>query len=85
MKGHSDETQKFRVVPEDAVSVRALLVEIYQALKEKGYNPTNQLVGYLMSGDPTYITSHKGARNLVRRLERDEIIEELVRYYLEGR
>lgn len=85
MKGQFDQTQTFRVVPEEAVSVRALLLEVYQALREKGYNPTNQLVGYLMSGDPTYITSHKGARNLVRKLERDEIIEELVRYYLEGR
>ncbi|MGE5573258.1 MAG: IreB family regulatory phosphoprotein [Bacillota bacterium] len=85
MKGPFDETQTFRVVPEDVVSVRALLLEVYQALKEKGYNPTNQIVGYLMSGDPTYITSHRGARNLIRKLERDEIIEELVRYYLEGR
>jgi len=85
VKGPLDETQTFRVVSEDVVSVRALLLEVYEALKEKGYNPTNQIVGYLMSGDPTYITSHKGSRNLVRKLERDEIIEELVRYYLEGR
>ena len=52
------------------------------ALKEKGYNPVNQLVGYLMSGDPTYVTSHKGARNHIRKLERDEILEELIRHYL---
>ena len=67
---------------EDKVSIREVLLEVSHALKEKGYNPVNQLVGYLMSGDPTYVTSHKGARNLIRRLERDEILEELIRHYL---
>ncbi len=76
------ETRSFRIVPEDKVSIREVLLEVSHALKEKGYNPVNQLVGYLMSGDPTYVTSHKGARNLIRRLERDEILEELIRYYL---
>ncbi|NLN05187.1 MAG: IreB family regulatory phosphoprotein [Clostridiaceae bacterium] len=62
---------------------RIVLTEVYEALKEKGYNPISQLVGYIMSGDPTYITNHKNARALVTRVERDEIVEELFKYYLE--
>lgn len=62
---------------------RVMLTEVYEALKEKGYNPISQLVGYIMSGDPTYITNHKNARALVTRVERDEIVEELFKYYLE--
>jgi uncharacterized protein (UPF0297 family) len=61
MNGSFDETRTFRIVPEDKVSIRDVLLEVSHALKEKGYNPVNQLVGYLMSGDPTYVTSHKGA------------------------
>ena len=57
-------------------------MDVYEALAEKGYHPINQIVGYIMSGDPTYITSHNGARNKIRKLERDEILEELVTYYL---
>ena len=57
-------------------------MDVYEALAEKGYHPVNQIVGYIMSGDPTYITSHNGARNKIRKLERDEILEELVTYYL---
>ncbi|NPV52835.1 MAG: IreB family regulatory phosphoprotein [Firmicutes bacterium] len=83
MKDVREETQTFKVVPEDAVSISAVLHEVYEALKEKGYNPVNQLVGYILSGDPTYITNHKNARNLIRKLERDEILEELVRSYIE--
>ena len=64
--------------------VKKLLREVVLALVEKGYNPVNQLVGYLVSGDPAYITGHKNARNLIQRLERDEIIEELVNSYLKG-
>ncbi|WP_264844723.1 IreB family regulatory phosphoprotein [Caldinitratiruptor microaerophilus] len=60
-----------------------ILRRVYDALKEKGYNPVDQIVGYLLSGDPTYITSHNGARNLIRRVERDVLLEELVRAYLE--
>jgi uncharacterized protein (UPF0297 family) len=56
---------------------------VYNALKEKGYNPISQIVGYLLSGDPAYITSFKGARNLIRKIERDELLEELVKSYLE--
>ncbi|MGB9859020.1 MAG: IreB family regulatory phosphoprotein [Moorellaceae bacterium] len=64
------------------MKVRDVLYEVRAALVERGYNPINQLVGYLLSGDPAYITSHKGARNLIRRVERDEILEELLNNYL---
>ncbi len=62
---------------------KAILTDVYNSLKEKGYNPVNQLVGYLISGDPTYITNYNGARALVRKLERDEILEEVMKTYLE--
>ena len=62
---------------------KAILNDVYNALKEKVYNPINQLVGYLISGDPSYITSYNGARALLRKLERDEIIEEVIKSYLE--
>ena len=61
---------------------REILSQVYQALKEKGYDPINQIVGYIISGDPTYITSHKNARNLIRRLERDELLEEVFEFYV---
>jgi uncharacterized protein (UPF0297 family) len=61
---------------------KSILEEVYNALKEKGYNPVNQLVGYIISGDPTYITNYNGARALVRKLERDEILEEVLKSYL---
>lgn len=64
--------------------VRDTLLTVYQALEEKGYNPYNQIVGYLLSGDPAYIPRNRDARNLIRRHERDEIIEELVRFYLDN-
>ncbi|MGB4337532.1 MAG: IreB family regulatory phosphoprotein, partial [Bacillota bacterium] len=81
MNGRGDETVRYSAVEaEQEISpVRRVLNEVIEALAEKGYNPVNQLVGYLLSGDPTYITSHKNARNTIRRVERDEIIEELVR------
>ncbi len=66
----------------EKASTREVLMDVYTSLKEKGYNPINQIVGYIMSGDPTYITSHNGARNKIRKLERDEILEELVTCYL---
>ncbi|KXA14679.1 IreB family regulatory phosphoprotein [Clostridium perfringens] len=62
---------------------KSILTDVYNSLKEKGYNPVNQLVGYLISGDPTYITNYNGARALVRKLERDEILEEVIKSYLE--
>ncbi|HAQ39983.1 IreB family regulatory phosphoprotein [Anaeropeptidivorans aminofermentans] len=79
------ETQKFTEF--DKISkneAKEILREIYYALKEKGYNPVNQIVGYILSGDPTYITSHRNARVLVGKLERDELLEEMVTFYLEN-
>jgi len=70
--------------PEDSFNedIKVTLIKIYEALKEKGYNPINQIVGYLLSGDPAYIPRYKDARNLIRKIERDELIEELVKYYI---
>ncbi|CCQ93309.1 conserved hypothetical protein [[Clostridium] ultunense Esp] len=80
-----EHTQKFTVKNEEmSVSIRQLLTFVYQALEEKGYHPINQLVGYLISGEPAYIPRHNNARNLIRKVERDEIIEELVRFYLKA-
>ncbi|WP_069649734.1 IreB family regulatory phosphoprotein [Caloranaerobacter ferrireducens] len=77
-------TVKFNVEKENITEARKIIVSVYNALKEKGYNPINQMVGYILSGDPTYITSHKNARTLIRKLERDELLEELLRNYLEN-
>lgn len=77
-----EETMNFRVSKEEELNPRDVLLSVYYALQEKGYNPINQLVGYLISGDPAYITSHKQARSLIRRVERDDLIEELVVKYL---
>ncbi len=80
-----DETVKFDVKTEEDLSEpRDILLKIHAALTEKGYNPINQIVGYLLSGDPAYITSHNNARSLIRRIERDELLEELVEKYLEN-
>ncbi|KJS17340.1 MAG: hypothetical protein VR69_05515 [Peptococcaceae bacterium BRH_c4b] len=73
----------FKVQAEEVNQAREILLTVYTALKQKGYNPINQIVGYLLSGDPAYITSHSNARSLIRRLERDELLEELVKNYLE--
>ncbi|AEE91577.1 conserved hypothetical protein [Tepidanaerobacter acetatoxydans Re1] len=78
-----DETVKFKVDKEIDIDVRTILKEVCTALEEKGYNPINQIVGYLLSGDPAYITSHNNARNLIRKLERDELLEELLKSYIE--
>ncbi|MEG1501382.1 MAG: IreB family regulatory phosphoprotein [Clostridiales bacterium] len=80
--GNLEETMNFRVRKEDELHPSDVLVAVYGALREKGYNPINQLVGYLISGDPAYITSHKQARTLIRRVERDDLIEELVSHYV---
>ncbi|WP_112181434.1 MULTISPECIES: IreB family regulatory phosphoprotein [Paraliobacillus] len=78
-----DKTMKFNFSEEPLEeNVNEVLFTVYEALKEKGYNPINQIVGYLLSGDPAYIPRYKDARNLIRRIERDELIEELVKYYL---
>lgn len=81
--GAHERTRMFKVKAEEAYSAKEILAQVYQALKEKGYNPVSQIVGYLLSGDPAYITGHRNARSLIRRVERDELLEELVRSYLE--
>ena len=78
-----DSTQNFKVMSESENRVGDILQQVYQAMTEKGYNPVNQIVGYIMSGDPTYITSHNNARSLIMKVERDEILEELMRNYVE--
>ena len=75
-------TQFFHVVKEQEYDVASILKDVYEALTEKGYNPVNQIVGYIMSGDPTYITSHKNARSLIMKVERDELVEELLTEYI---
>jgi uncharacterized protein (UPF0297 family) len=81
-----DKTMKFNFSEEPFErDVQEVLLQVYSALQEKGYNPINQIVGYLLSGDPAYIPRHHDARNLIRKLERDEIIEELVKSYLKNR
>ncbi|HIX51632.1 MAG TPA: IreB family regulatory phosphoprotein [Candidatus Lachnoclostridium stercoripullorum] len=77
-------TQYFKAVQEEnKMDVSEILEQVYVALTEKGYNPINQIVGYIMSGDPTYITSHKNARSLIMKAERDEILEELMQVYID--
>ena len=78
-------TQFFQVESGPQISAKDILEIVYKALSEKGYNPVNQIVGYIMSGDPTYITSHKGARSLIMKVERDEILEELMAVYIDAR
>ena len=80
-----DETQKISINDVNREVARAILDDVYAALKEKGYNPVTQIVGYIMSGDPSYITSHLGARAMIRKIERDELLEELVKAYAEGK
>jgi len=77
-----NETMMFKVEKEKDNQAKEILVSVYQALKEKGYNPINQMVGYILSGDPTYITNYKNARSIIRRLERDELLEEVLKFYL---
>ena len=76
-------TQFFHVVKEQEYDVASILKDVYEALTEKGYKPVNQIVGYIMSGDPTYITSHKNARSLIMKVERDEILEVLFENYID--
>lgn len=75
-------TQYFKVDMDRDYDVRDVIASVYTALTEKGYNPVNQIVGYIMSGDPTYITSHKNARSLIMKVERDELVEELLTEYI---
>ena len=77
-----NQTQFFKVQKEPEIQVKDVLEVVYRSLSEKGYNPLNQIVGYIMSGDPTYITSHKNARNLIMKVERDELVEEILKAYI---
>jgi uncharacterized protein (UPF0297 family) len=77
-----DFTRKFDLTQEKDKKTKETLTAVYDALKEKGYNPINQLVGYILSEDPTYITNYNNARTLIRKLDRDELLQELVRHYL---
>ena len=79
----TDETVSFKVEREENAKAKEILKEVYNNLKEKGYNPINQIVGYILSGDPTYITSHNGARKLIREVERDQLLEKMVKEYIE--
>ena len=77
-------TQYFEVMPETDTQAKRVLDIVYHAMEEKGYNPVNQIVGYIMSGDPTYITSHNGARSMSMKVERDELVEELLKEYIKN-
>ena len=77
-----DYTRKFSIVDDKDVEIYHILTTVYQALEEKGYNPINKIVGYILSEDPTYITNHMGARTLIRKLDRDELLQVLVKKYL---
>ena len=77
-----DRTQTFSIGNDQEQEIRKILLTVYDPLKEKGYNPINQIVGYILSEDPTYITTHNNARSLIRRIDRDELLQELVKNYL---
>ena len=77
-------TQFFSVQKEPELQVKDVIEIVYEALKEKGYNPVNQIVGYIMSGDPTYITSHNNARSKIMKVERDELVEEVLKFYIDN-
>ena len=80
---NNESTQNIVPIKDATVDVREIIGEVYDALTEKGYNPVNQIVGYIMSGDPTYITSYNGARSLIMKMERDELVEEMFKTYIE--
>ena len=80
--GDMDFTRKFSLGDQRDLEIKKILSAVYQALQEKGYDPINQIVGYILSEDPTYITNHNNARTLIRKLDRDELLQELVRHYL---
>ena len=82
--GNLDSTQYFNVKGDPEIRVKDVLDLVYNAMAEKGYNPVNQIVGYIMSGDPTYITSHNNARSLIMKVERDELVEEVLRAYIKN-
>lgn len=78
----NDKTREFSIYKDENSQMRQVLTTVYEALIEKGYNPINQIVGYILSEDPTYITTHNNARSLIRKIDRDELLQELVRSYL---
>ncbi len=78
----NDKTMTFSIGDQTEQEIRRILTSVYDSLKEKGYNPINQIVGYILSEDPTYITTHNNARNLIRRIDRDTLLQSLVKYYL---
>lgn len=82
--GNLDSTQYFNVKGDPEIRVKDILDLVYNAMSEKGYNPVNQIVGYIMSGDPTYITSHNNARSLIMKVERDELVEEVLKAYIKN-
>ena len=84
MENNLGNTQYFKVKTEPEVRVKEVLDLVYNAMAEKGYNPVNKIVGYIMSGDPTYITSYKGARSTIMKVERDELVEELLKEYIKN-
>jgi uncharacterized protein (UPF0297 family) len=88
MKRFSEEdlssTQYFKVMPDEESGVKKVLSVVYEALSKKGYDPVNQIVGYIMSGDPTYITNYMGARSLIMKVERDELVEEVLEEYIKS-
>ncbi len=77
-----DKTMTFSIGNDRDREIREIMITVYNALKEKGYNPINQIVGYLMSEDPTYITTHNNARNLIRKIDRDDLLQALIKYYM---
>ena len=81
-EGFSDRTQTFGIETPQKLDMQQVLVQVYDALKEKGYNPISQIVGYILSEDPTYITTHNNARSLIRKIDRDELLKAMVRTYL---
>lgn len=83
MDKNFNETMKFVPPKENANETREIIFTVYDALKEKDYDPINQIIGYILSGDPTYITSHNEARSLIRKIERDELLEEVLNFYIE--
>ena len=80
--GEMEFTRKFSLGDQRDLEIKTILSSVYQALQEKGYNPVNQIVGYILSEDPTYITNHNNARALIRKVDRDELLQTLVKYYL---
>ncbi|NLM03697.1 MAG: IreB family regulatory phosphoprotein [Clostridiales bacterium] len=83
MEDKNNLTMKFNLDKEKEKEAKDIIIEVYEALEEKGYNPINQFIGYILSGDPTYITNYNNARSIIRKIERDELLEELLRTYLE--